>query len=321
MRENSSLRAILALSSLLRERGIEIVHTLDIRSNFLGRLAAWRAGIPAIVATRHEMFYSPWFSPMKKVRRFSYLVLDRLTAHLCRRFIVVSRAVGEELVRWERILRSKVSLIYNGVSLQQIAEQVSPQDKSIIAGEFGISESHQMVGSVGRLAPPKGYDVFIQTAAKIVSQISNVTFLLVGEGDERHRLETLVKEMGLDKRFIFTGFQRDVLKFINSFDVFVLPSLYEGFPLTLLEAMGLSKPVVACNVGGVSEIVENGRTGILVSPRDPKALAEAILTMLRDRNRAGEMGRAGRRIVEERFQYQKMINETAEVYEAVLGRL
>lgn len=320
MREMGTSSAIIALSSFLKEKQAKIVHTLDIRSNFLGRLAAKRARVPAVVATRHEMYYSAGFDFGKKVRRFLYLLLDRLTAHFCDLFIVVSRAIEQELIRWERIPPRKIKLIYNGIDLREMDRRASVLPRDEVANRLGLDESHLVVGSVGRLISEKGYETLVLAARAIVRSFPKVCFLLVGKGSDRQRLQELVEEFGLEDRFRFLGFQEEPLRFVNLFDVFVLPSIHEGFGLTVLEAMAFQKPVVATRVGGIPEIVADGESGILVPPRNPEALAEAILTLLKNRTKATEMGKCGRKIVEKSFRLEDMLQRTEKVYDKLLEK-
>jgi len=140
----------------------------------------------------------------------------------------------------------------------------------------------------------------------------------VGDGPLRSELEDMIEELGLAENFVLAGFREDIPEVLAALDVLVLSSLREGLPMILLEGMAMARPVVATDIEGISEVVEHNRTGILVPPKDPQALAEGIITLLRDRDKARRMGQAGRKRVEERFSVEEMVRRTQEVYESVL---
>ncbi len=307
------------IDEIFEQQEVSLVHTLDIRGNLAGRFAAKRVGIKSVVSTRHEMYYSSSFPLGKKIRRMAYVLLDRLTAHLCQRFIVVSRAVGSELSLLERVPFERIVVIHNGIDLRELDKIVSTLVGEQLPKSLGLNLGAPVVGSIGRLIPEKGYETFIRAAKEILSSIPGISFLLVGDGPDRQRLEKLADELGLREKFLFLGFQEHVQAFLRSFDIFVLPSVHEGFGLTILEAMAMQKPVVATAVGGIPEVVANGESGILVTPQNPQGLAEAILTLLQERSKATEMGKKGRKIVEERFTLERMLKETEEVYSHLLS--
>ncbi len=182
-----------------------------------------------------------------------------------------------------------------------------------------------MVASVGRFVPFKGYSYLLEAARLIQSCQPNVHWVLVGEGDLREELEEQCRTLGLETQVHFTGWREDVPDLLALCDLFVLPSVAEHFGRVIIEAMAMGKAVVATDAGGVPEIVIPGETGLLVSPAQPKALAEAVVTLLEDRPRAQRLGLAGRHRVETRFSLARHVEDVEALYREVVtaqhGRL
>jgi len=148
--------------------------------------------------------------------------------------------------------------------------------------------------------------------------MQDVRYLIVGKGELKESLRVKVKRLKLEEKVIFTGFRQDIKEILSALDILVLFSIREGHPIVLLEAMAMGKPIVATDIEGVNETVVNGVTGILVPPKDPSALAEAIVCLLRDKKKAQEMGQAGRRVVEEKFNLKDKIEQHKQLYETVI---
>jgi len=174
------------------------------------------------------------------------------------------------------------------------------------------------VGTIGRLSWYKGFDCFLEAAAKVSTAYPDVQFLIVGDGEIRKELERLAMNLGIASQTIFTGFRPDSLEILALMDVFVLPSPHEAMPYTVLEAMASAKPVIAIEGTGAQDAVQEGETGLLVPPRDPEALAAAIMALLRDKAKSQAMGLAGRKVVESRFTLAQMIRQTEKLYTTLL---
>jgi len=229
--------------------------------------------------------------------------------------IAVARRVRDFAVKSIGVPSEKLVVIYNSV---EISEYQGGVDVARIREELEIDPAHTVVGTVSRLDEAKGIRYFLQAVPEVLIRNSEVSFLIVGAGSQRRELERLARDLDIESRVIFAGYRPDVVKMLAIMDVFVLPSLYEGFPNAVLEAMAIAKPVVATRVGGTPEAVEDGVTGLLVPPRDPKALAEAIIALLQDRERAEAMGQAGRERVERYFSAERMVQETEALYEELI---
>jgi glycosyltransferase involved in cell wall biosynthesis len=212
----------------------------------------------------------------------------------------------------------KVFLIPNGVEIKVFTE-ANQSLVEALAQEWKIRSHTPVIGTLARLHEQKGHSYLLDAVAQLRREIPDVKALVVGDGELRPSLEQRTQALRLSDSVIFTGTRRDVPEILALLDVFVLPSLWEGLPIALLEAMAAGLPVVATRVGGVPEVVVDGETGLLVPPRDPDALSEAILTLLQDPDLRQKMGQAGQERVREYFSVERMVEETEALYERLLA--
>src|SRR5207247_829574 len=168
-------------------------------------------------------------------------------------------------------------------------------------GEMGLSSGTRLVGIVGRIFPVKNHALFLESAARTAAQEPAASFVVVGDGALRPTLEKQARELGITDRVLFTGWRQDLPRICADLDVLVVSSDNEGTPVSAIEAMAAGCPVVATRVGGLPDLITDGETGCLVSPRDPDGLATAVLALLQDPQVASRMGQAGRAVVRERF--------------------
>ena len=209
-----------------------------------------------------------------------------------------------------------VTLIYNGVDLQRYDHQ---EPCCTLREEYGLPAEGPIVGVVARLEAEKGHPTLIDAWPHVLAEFPDATLLIVGEGSRREALEAQVAALGISRSVVFTGRREDVPAVTAALDVAVLPSYREAQGLTILEAMALSRPVVASNVGGIPEMIEDGKTGLLVPPHDPGALATAIARLLGDHPLADTLARAAHDMVHERFCVELMARAVETIYdEAVL---
>ncbi len=296
------LGALVRLARLMRRERADVVHTHLWTSSFWGRLAALLAGVPVVVVTEHNI--DTW-------RRGWHFAADRQLARVTDHFLFVSREV--EAFYQERLSLdpSRGQVVLNGVDTAPFDAAV---DTEAVRERMGLPRAAVVAGVVGRLDERKGHRYFLEALAGLAGQEPGLRGLVVGEGRERAALEERHAALGLGERARMIGYWPDLAEALAAIDVFVLPSLMEGHPLAVLEAMAAGKPVVATKVGGNPEAVEDGVTGLLVPPRDPGALGRAIAALARDPERARLMGREGRRRVEERFSLAAARRANEEVY-------
>jgi len=308
----SDTKALVALYRVIQEGRYHIVHAHSSKAGVLGRLAAIRAGTPVILYTPHGFAFR---GVRSKLIRWAYIQIERLCGLWTDRIICVSPTEREEALTNRIAPMDKLVVIENGLDVNEL---VLPLDPVARKRQLGLDSRGPIVGTMGRLSWDKGLGCFLEAAVRVSTAYPDVQFLIVGDGEARKDLELLARKLGISAQTIFAGFRSDSLEILTLMDVFVLPSPYEAMPYTALEAMASEKPVVAIEGTGAQDAVQQGKTGLLVPPRNPEALADAITALLRDRARSRAMGLAGREVVESRFTLAQMIRRTEELYTTLL---
>lgn len=265
----------------------DIVHTHTSKAGFLGRLAARLARVPIVLHTMHEPPHNAAGGPL--TRRL-YIVLERLAARLADRVITVSYANEREIERQRLVPRGRLSVIREGLDLGCYP---TAGDARAAVRALGIPDGALVVGTVGRLEAAKGHTYLLQAMPLVLEAVPAARFVVVGSGHLLDDLQAQASSLGVADRVIFTGYREDMLQILQGFDLFVLPSLWEGLGMVLLEAMAYGKAIVASGVGGVNDVVLEGRSGLLVPPHDAEALARAMVSLLKDEARRANMGATG----------------------------
>lgn len=278
--------AILALLvRTLRRLRPDVVHTHRYKENILGGLAAAAVGVRAAVCTVHGL--TERYTGFARARMALYSWLDRRVVNWRRPTVVaVSRDMERTLAA---TYRAPVCFIPNAIDVAAYGE-----DGPWLPPTLGLREDDLVIGSLGRLVPVKGYDILLRAAPRMVARVPNLKILLVGDGPQRPRLASLARDLGIAAHVLLPGHCADVRPYLRRMDVFVLPSLAEGLPLALLEAMAAGRPVVVTRVGGMPEVVSDGEEGLLVAPQSEEALAAACLRLLGDPVLRAACGRKGR---------------------------
>jgi glycosyltransferase involved in cell wall biosynthesis len=297
------LRALVGY--IWRER-IDIIHTHLLAADIMGRLAGFITRRP-VVSTIHNARIDLDREP----RHTQWM--ERWSAHLwCRRLIVVSTLLRDEIATWFGLPLSKVLAIPNGIDTARFRPPpgFDPEAKKreLLRGNY------RMVTNVARLMPQKGQRYLIEAAAQLTPTMPDVRFLMVGDGALRAELEDLALAHGVADAFVFPGIRTDIPEILAASDLFVLPSLWEGLPLSLLEAMAAGCPVIATDVGGVSEVLHHQETGLLVPPADVQALAAAMADCLDHPERARERAATAEAMVAHKYDTRAMIRKWEAVY-------
>ena len=287
--------AALALASTLKEMRPDVVHLHDPHAVSAGLLARRLAGRRALVATRRVDF-----ALRGSLSRRKYAACDRV--------IAVSEAIAGVLRRGG-LAPDRVRVVHEGVP-----DRPAQTGGREALRELGIPEGAPVVGNVAALTGHKDQATLLAAAARVGVHLPEARFVIVGEGELRGQLEAQARDLGLERRCIFAGFRADLDRLIPAFTVFCLSSHMEGLGTSLLDAMAFGVPVVATAAGGIPEAVTDGITGRLVPPRDPEALAAALVEALQDPARRDAWGRAGRKRFEERFTADRMVEATLAVY-------
>jgi len=230
----------------------------------------------------------------------------------------VSNACCEDLVNIKGIPREKIVVIQNGRDLSSFSP-VSTERRLALRTQYGLTERDYVFGVMARLDFQKGHIYLFEAVRQLIARRSDFKLLVIGDGVLRDELRRKVLELGIQPQVIFTGFQRDLPGYQAILDVHVLPSLFEGLPLGLIEASAMERSVIATSVDGTPEVIIDGKTGILVPPRDPEKLAQAMEYALNNKGEMVEMGKRGRSYVLEHFTLASQINETEALYESLIA--
>ena len=304
--------ATVALWRLLRRERPEVVHTHTSKAGAVGRLAAWLARVPAVIHTPHgHIFYGYYGTAASALIR----LVERLLAKITDRIVTLTDRGAQEHVHYRIARAKKFTTIHSGIDLARFRSV--HVDPAVKRKELGLPPDGAMVGTVGRLVPIKGLEWLLNAAPRVLAQFPQACFVIIGDGPLLGELKQLAAELGIGPSVVFLGAREDVPGCLAVLDLFVLPSLNEGMGRVLLEAMAVGCPVVATRVGGIPDIVVDGTTGLLVPPRDDRALAEAILALLRDRSRRAAYGEAARRHVDGRFAVETMVRHVERLYDEV----
>jgi glycosyltransferase involved in cell wall biosynthesis len=301
------------LSRLILRYQVDLVHT-NTTAVIDGALAARLTGIPHVWHIR-EMLSGGEHSSFCHGHRVVTAVISMFSD----RIIAVSQGVKQSLSLADCL--EKVDVIYDGLEYPKVDPEVVQKSAR---QSLGVPDHVPLVGEVARLTVIKGYDIFIRAASIVKSKVPKVSFVGIGAGatsDEHYVqvLHQLVGKYGLRNEFHFVGYQVDAMQLMYGLDLFVLPSRSEAFGIAVLESMAAGKAVVATNIGGIPEIVEDGVTGLLVPPEDPEALAAAIIELLDDPERRQRMGAAGKERALGHFTLDRYVKEIEELYAQVLA--
>lgn len=303
-----SLSTLRNLVRLIREKRATILHTHEFFMNTIGLFASKLTDVPLVATVHGKNYYAERFR-----RRLAYRLLGKYAGQV----VAVSEDVKGFLANRVEIPESRIRVVSNGVPVD---EERSTEKLSKLRESLGLNGHVWVVGTVGSLYPVKGHKYLIDAAGHAIRRCQDMIFVIVGRGGLREELEAQARNLGIFPHMRFLGHREDVRDLLYLFDVFVLPSLSEGMPLALLEAMAAGLPAVATRVGGVQDVLQDGKTGFLVPAGEPLALADRIMTLLQDRVLAKEMGEAARQVVTRRFSVSRMVDDYKEIYASLVRR-
>ena len=288
---------------LMRREKINILHTHLVHASIVGRLVAKLAGIKSITTTRHYAYYHK----QKKLVNW----IERKTALLNDNFIAVSNAVKDHMVISENYNPGKIEVIHNAVDLTLFN---STDSKIRSSRNEGF-----LVGTVGRLHPSKGYGTLLRCLPQVMERFPQTKLMIAGKGAEEEHMKQLCRDLRISDKVMFLGkkTRSEILDLLQKIDIFVMASNWEGLPIAALEAMASGTAIVATKVGGLPEIVEEVKTGFLVPPAQPDALAEKISYLLRNKEVRLEMGRKARERIKIHFSLERMITRLELLYQTL----
>jgi glycosyltransferase involved in cell wall biosynthesis len=305
----ATARAIRAVTAIVRERDIDVLHCHSAPTGVIGRLAARRAGVRCVYSP-HAF---PFVAELGRARNLLALVIERRLAPLADVILCVCEA--ERRIALERRIapEQRLRVVLNGAPACDDSVAIDPQLAALAAGG-------PLVASVAALRRQKRIDVWLDAAADVLSRVPDARAAVVGDGPEAGALREHAARLGLDRepRFAFVAFSDPAARYLRALDVLVLPSSWEAFPIGILEALACGVPQVATDVGGTAEAVVP-ETGVLVPPADPRAIADAVHALLADPIRREAMAAASRERHAARFTLERMVAGTVSVYREVLS--
>ena len=298
MRGELDFKAVRSICRIITDERIDIVHAHSSHAHTIGAIAAKIKKIPFVVTRRVDFKVgNNIFSNIK----YNYLA---------NKIIAISNAIKNILIE-AGVPQKKTSVVYSGIDIGKFD---SISDTRYLYEEFNLSKHTPIVGTVAHLTDHKGHKYLFDAVPDVLKIFPNALFLIIGEGELEAALKKQVKKLDITKNVIFTGFRKDIGELLSIMDLFVLPSHLEGLCTSLMDAMLMKLPIVATTAGGIQEVVTDKETGILVQPRNSKALADAIIQLLSNKENAEEMGERGLKRVKTMFNVSRMVNGTEKVY-------
>jgi glycosyltransferase involved in cell wall biosynthesis len=295
-------RAVRQIEECIQEDGIQLLHTHGYKADLYGYVAARRSGKP-IVATCHN-----WVGGTAALGIYNHL--DRMALKRFHGLAAVSDSVAQRLLA-SGVSASKIRTIANGIDVQTF-ERARPSPVLDFDGS-------KVVGMVARLDLQKGFEYLLRAAHELCGAFPELKVVIVGEGPDRNEIERMIQRLGLQSRVILAGQHSDMPAIYAAMDIFVLPSLNEGLPMTILEAMAACKPVIATRVGAVPRVIQDGETGLLVDPGDTNGLRNALARLLTDSDLCCRIGAAGHDWVSRNYTSEAMALKYRQMYDDVLG--
>ncbi len=309
------VRVLRPLVRQLRREPPDILHCHLVRANLYGPIAARLAGVKRVICTIRgidEYITSPGLIP-RAVR-----LVERLTAGWVAKYVAVSEAARQAMIAHLELSPRKIVTILNAVDLTPF--QRPRGDGSAVRAELGLAPGAVVVGSVGNLLPLKNYANLLRWFGDLSARFPQVQLLIIGEGKERQGLERLIGELHLTDKVRLPGFRADIPEVLGALDIFAFPSLSEGLPRAVMEAMAAGLPCVAMDVGGNAEAVVDGLTGFVVSPEDAPGFKDALIRLIKDGELRKKLGEAGKKRAFTLFNPKRLAAQYAELYRAVLNR-
>lgn len=296
-------RAVRQIEEYIQEDAVDIVHTHGYKADLYGYLAAWRCHKP-VVATCHN-----WVGGTAALGIYNQL--DRMALKKFNALAAVSDTVAQRLLAFG-VPAEKIKTIANGIDVKAF-ERAEPLP-------LFNAEGSAVVGMVARLDLQKGFEYLLQAARELCKTFHGLKIVIVGEGPDREAIEEMIEQYGLQSNVVLAGQQSNMPAVYAAMDIFVLPSLNEGLPMTVLEAMAASKPVIATRVGAIPSLIKDGENGLLVAPKDSEGLRNTIASLLDDPERRRRMGDQAHAWVSRNYTSETMALKYREMYDDVLGK-
>ncbi len=294
--------SFLKVADILRREKIDVIHTHNTQPLLDGTTGALLSGVHTVVHTDHARDFPD---------KFRYMLAEHIMSYFVYKMVGVSEHTSENLICYEKISSKKVLTIENGIDGSRFEVKIDP---AYMRKELGIRDHGPIIGLGVRLAQQKGITYLLQAMPEIIRNYSDITLVVVGQGKAQDQLEEEVVRLGIADHVLFPGARLDIPELLQLFDLYVLPSLWEGMPMVLLEAMAAGCPIVATEVGGVAKVVDHGVNGLLVPPQNVEQLAAAVNKVLGDKQLQKQFSQQGRRKFERNFSADIMTRQYEKLY-------
>lgn len=308
----NDIEAFRELNRYIKTSKPDIIHIHSSKAGVIGRGAAYLNNIPCIYNPHGWSFSMDICEGKKKV----YSFIERICAYMTRKIVLISDFEKNLALQYKIAPIEKMEVIYNGIDIDKFVETRCINNYSNL---HGIPEDSYIVGMVGRITLAKNYKLFIEIANKLVDEIANCFFIIVGDGELREEITDLIMQKGLAEKILITGWTDEVDKYISIFDVALLTSSWEGFGLVLLEYMARGKPIVASNVGGIPSAVENGFNGILAECNNVDSFIKAILKLKNNSELRDRFVENGYIILNNKFNIKNVVSEHEKIYQEIVN--
>lgn len=303
------LIALIRLYNFIRKYKFDIVHTHTSKVGILGRLAAKLAGAPIIFHTPHGSIFHPIYYGPKTI--FLLSRIENFVAFFSNKIITCSNNEKKDFLEHKIASEDKYITINWGVKQDDFLQTY---DRASKRKELKIPDDAILIGNINRLVPEKGHFFCLEAFRMVLDRLPRVLLLIVGDGLLRKEIEAKINELDLNDNVIMIGHRDDVASILSGLDISLHTSIWEGTPLAIIEAMLMGKAIIATNVGGVPELIEDGVTGILVAPYDKDALAEAIIKLINNKALAKRIGEAASKRAKEKFTLKLMLEKISNLY-------
>ena len=300
------LQTIASIRNFIKGNNVDIVQTHGYKSNFYAIFAALFENVH-LLATCH-----PWIKTSRRGK--AYAKIDKLLLKKFSRIVAISDQVKKEILD-AGIPDNKISIIDNGINLLRFEEQFDTKE---IRKQFGIPLESQVIGTVGRLDLEKGHHILLEAAKIVIQKNPSTFFVIVGDGYLKNDLKSRAEQLKIEDHILLPGIIKEVPKILSVFDVFVLPSLTEGLPMALLEAMAAKKPVIASRVGAIPKVIIDNETGILIKPGNANELSKAVIDLLQDKFKADLITKNAYNKIVQEFSSSRMAKQYINIYENML---
>ncbi len=294
--------SFLQVAKILRREKIDVIHTHNTQPFIDGTIGALLSGVKTIIHTDHARSF-----PDKR----RYMFAEWLMSHFAYKVVGVSEHTSQNLIKYENISKRKIVTIPNGIDSEKFNINI---DKKKKRKEIGIKENGPVIGIGVRLTEQKGITYLLQAMPEITKRFPDISLVIAGEGQLESDLRIEATELGIDKNILFAGPRLDMPELLQLFDLYILPSLWEGLPMVLLEAMAAGCSVVATNVGGIPKVIKHGKNGVLIHPQEPKLMASEIINLLSDKKLRDKYSQNSKKLFFKQYSAHIMTNKYEKLY-------